>query len=201
MARSGTSSCSSAPARARTRSARRTCSHADNYDFLPILADDGHWLIFRRKNRLTPDYRTIKKEVWGPAEPKLKFGRRCAVLDTFEEIRDATAAGAAAGLAHGAGRRADRPAGRSSKRRSRRSTSSPKRSCTRSTPARSACPTSRRRHEPPIDCLRLAFVAFNAPHFADFVVEQPTPIVEDGQERLPGVSLRQPDQPAGEECA
>ena len=29
----------------------------DNYDFLPILADDGNWLIFRRKNRVTAEYR------------------------------------------------------------------------------------------------------------------------------------------------
>ena len=37
--------------------------------------------------------------------------------------------------------------------------------------------------DPPLDCLRLAFVAFNAPHFADFVVEQSTALVEDGQEK------------------
>ena len=34
--------------------------------------------------------------------------------------------------------------------------------------------------ESEIDCLSLAFVAFNAPGFADFVVEQPTPVLEDG---------------------
>jgi hypothetical protein len=37
--------------------------------------------------------------------------------------------------------------------------------------------------ESPIDSLRLAFVAFNAPHFADFVIEQPTAVLEDGEER------------------
>jgi hypothetical protein len=35
---------------------------------------------------------------------------------------------------------------------------------------------------PAIDCLRLAFVAFNAPHFADFVIEQPTPVIENEKE-------------------
>jgi hypothetical protein len=39
------------------------------------------------------------------------------------------------------------------------------------------------RRERPIDCLSLAFIAFNAPHFADFVIEQPTPVVDDGQEK------------------
>jgi hypothetical protein len=28
----------------------------------------------------------------------------------------------------------------------------------------------------------LAFVALNLPHFADFVIEQPTAVVEDGEE-------------------
>ena len=37
-------------------------------------------------------------------------------------------------------------------------------------------------YQPQIDCLRLAFIAFNAPDFADFVVEQPTPVVEEGKE-------------------
>ena len=44
-------------------------------------------------------------------------------------------------------------------------------------------PDLSQRDEPRVDCLKLAFVAFNAPHFADFVVEQPTPVIEDEQER------------------
>jgi hypothetical protein len=35
----------------------------------------------------------------------------------------------------------------------------------------------------PIDSLSLAFIAFNVPEFADFVIEQPTPVVEDGVEK------------------
>lgn len=46
-----------------------------------------------------------------------------------------------------------------------------------------AFPDLSKRYEPRIDCLKLAFVAFNAPHFADFVVEQPTPVVEDEVEK------------------
>lgn len=45
-----------------------------------------------------------------------------------------------------------------------------------------ALPDLDKRYDPPIDALRLAFVAFNAPDFADFVVEQPTPVIEEGQE-------------------
>ena len=39
-----------------------------------------------------------------------------------------------------------------------------------------------RRAVPMIDCLQLAFVAFNGPHFADFVIEQPTAVTEGGKD-------------------
>ena len=40
-----------------------------------------------------------------------------------------------------------------------------------------------------IETFSLAFVAFNAPHFADFVIEKPTPIIKDGVEDCSSVSL------------
>jgi hypothetical protein len=66
---------------------------ADNYDFLPILGD-GHWLIFRRTARLNPLYRQIRtaEEIWGLPVLKLREARRLSVLDSWEKIRDATAA-------------------------------------------------------------------------------------------------------------
>jgi hypothetical protein len=33
-----------------------------------------------------------------------------------------------------------------------------------------------------VDRLSLAFIAFNASHFADFVIEAPTPLLRDGTE-------------------
>ena len=39
------------------------------------------------------------------------------------------------------------------------------------------------RYDDPIDSLSLAFVAFNAPDFADFVIEQPTTVIENGVEQ------------------
>lgn len=38
------------------------------------------------------------------------------------------------------------------------------------------------RHERSAEALSLAYVAFNAPHFADFVIEAPTPIEREGRE-------------------
>ena len=43
-------------------------------------------------------------------------------------------------------------------------------------------PDLSKRYERKIEALSLAYVAFNVPHFADFIIEQPTPIVEDGKE-------------------
>jgi hypothetical protein len=154
----------------------------DNYDFLPILADDGNWLIFRRKNRITPEYRSIKKEVWGPANSKLKFGRTVRVLESFEAIRDATAAGSplvARTII------SDEPSGLRGIIEAPVKTINiqPDRKLYQVDTGPIALPDLTRRYEPRVDCLRLAFVAFNAPHFADFVIEQPTPIMEDGQEK------------------
>ena len=42
-------------------------------------------------------------------------------------------------------------------------------------------PDLSRRYERKIEALRLAFVAFNAPGFSDFVIEQPTEIKENGK--------------------
>ena len=45
-----------------------------------------------------------------------------------------------------------------------------------------AFPDLTKRFEPPVDSVRLAFAVFNAPHFCDFVIEQPTPVLRDEQE-------------------
>ena len=43
-------------------------------------------------------------------------------------------------------------------------------------------PDLSKRYERQIEGFSLAYVAFNAPHFADFVIEKPTSIIEDGIE-------------------
>lgn len=155
--------------------------YADNYDFLPILADDGHWLVFRRKNRITEDYRSIKKEIWGPADLKLKFGSQVRLLDSFEAIQQATASGTPLVSRTEI---ADEQSGL------RAIIEAPVKTINIQPEKRQyqidtgpvALPDLSRRYEPRVDCLRLAFVAFNAPHFADFVIEQPTPVMEEDRE-------------------
>lgn len=154
---------------------------ADNYDFTPLLGDDEQWLIFRRKNRITPEYRQVKSEVWGPSVRKLRLAKNTRVLTNFAEIRDATAdahplVSRTELLDPATGLRAiiEAPV--------KTINIQPEKQQYQIDSGPVALPDLSRRYETRLDCLRLAFVAFNAPHFADFVVEQPDSVMENGQE-------------------
>lgn len=154
----------------------------DNYDFIPIYGGDD-MLILRRHADARDGYRQLRKvvEVWGEPDMRLQYGKTVTELNTFEEIRDATASAtplvAQTELANEeTGLR-----------------------CVLEYPIKTmnvsadleawqvdtgpiALPDLTRRYEPAVDSVRLAFAAFNAPHFCDFVIEQPTPVVRDEQE-------------------
>lgn len=152
----------------------------DNYDFLPILGD-GHWLIFRRHARLNPDrYRETVHvpNAWGEPRLLIPEASDVRILETWEQIRDVTAQG--------------------SPLVSQTELVSPDTSlkavieCPVKTMNISlekqmyqvdtgpiAFPDLSRKTDPLINCLQLAFVAFNQPDFADFVIEQPTPVIEN----------------------
>ena len=151
----------------------------DNYDFLPILGG-GHWLIFRRHVGVRETYRTLTspEKLWGEPIMKLREAKEVTVLDTWEAIRDDTAdaipivtqteiANPETGL--------------------RAIIECPVKTMNISLEDRLyqvdtgpvAYPDLAKTCESEIDCLSLAFIALNAPGFADFVVEQPTPIIAD----------------------
>jgi hypothetical protein len=122
------------------------------------------------------------EEVWGPANVKLREARNVAVLDTWPKIRDATAAATpivSRTELHddqtGLGAVIECPV--------KTMNISLEKEMYQVDTGPVAFPDLSRRYDPLIDSLRLAFVAFNAPHFADFVVEQPTTIIEGGDER------------------
>jgi hypothetical protein len=163
--------------------AKRDLFPKDNYDFLPILGE-GLWLIFRRPARLSETYRQVRKveEVWGVPRMKLQAADEVTLLDTWEKIRDATAAGVPLVTQT---ELADEKTGL------RAVIECPTKTMNISLDKKMyqvdtgpiAYPDLAKPYKPQINCLSLAFVAFNAPHFADFVVEQPTPVIEKGQER------------------
>ncbi len=156
---------------------------ADNYDFLPILGD-GSWLVFRRPARISPRYRTVCKteELWGEPKMMLHGATNVTELDSFKKIRDATAAGL--------------PIVTQTEIRDDQTGMRAVIECPTKTMNVSldkgmyqvdtgpiAFPDLTKRFDPQIDCLSLAFIAFNAPHFADFVIEQPTPVMEVEEEK------------------
>ena len=157
--------------------------YGDNYDFLPILGE-GHWLVFRRTARLNPKYREIKavEGMWGPPDLKLREAKKVTVLDSFEKIRDFSAA--AVPIVSRTELSDEQTGLRAIIEAPVKTLNiSIDRSMYQVDTGPIGYPDLSQRFEPRIDCLKLAFVAFNAPHFADFVVEQPTAVVEDEQEK------------------
>lgn len=154
----------------------------DNYDFLPIIGG-GQVLIFRRTMRLSPRYRDVRPQVdvWGQPEFHLRAAETVTVLDTWEQIHAATKAALPL---------VSQTEIASAKLGLRAVIECPVKTMNLSVPRKLyqvdtgpiAYPRLDQRYEPQIDCLQLAFVAFNAPHFADFIVEQPTPVVDGATE-------------------
>ncbi len=152
---------------------------ADNYDFLPIFGRD-HALIFRRKAFLNENYREYRNfaDLWGgvrhslvEAEVELLADPAAALRATYgnapliaqTEIRDDTS-----------GRRAiiEYPVKTMNTIRAT--------DTFQVDTGPLAYPDLSRGWERRIESLSLAFVAFNTPHFADFVIEVPTTI-DDGE--------------------
>ena len=155
---------------------------ADNYDFLPILGD-GEWLIFRRPCRISEGYRRASKTeaVWGDPIFKLRKLKGEMILADFETIRDTTAEAVpivAQTELHNAetGLRAviEYPV--------KTMNISLDKQLYQVDTGPVAYPDLSQRFKQPIEALSLAFVAFNAPDFADFVIEQPVKISEDAAE-------------------
>jgi hypothetical protein len=154
----------------------------DNYDFIPVFGpEDG--IIFRRKAYLNSAYREWKvaKEMWEGQEYKLRHPRSRRLLTTQDEIHEATKAG------HPLVAQTEIVSKETGLR------------ATIEFPVKTinirdeeptyqvdtgpvAFPDLSKRYARSAECLSLAFVAFNAPGFADFIIEGETPIVDGGKE-------------------
>lgn len=156
--------------------------HKDNYDFLPIFGPvDG--VIFRRKAGLNPNYRQIRKaaEMWEGQVYKLVRPRAVRLLRSNREIREATDSG----VPIVAQTEISDP-----RTRLRAILEFPvktmnihdKRDLYQVDSGPVAFADLSRRYATPAESLSLAYVAFNAPASADFVIEAPTPVTEGGRE-------------------
>lgn len=156
--------------------------YKDNYDFTPIFGKDKV-LIFRRHFDERPGYRKVQlmSDTWG-ADPiiKLPQPKSITLLDTFEKIKEATLEGVPIVTQTEI---TDEKTGLSAMIecpcKTMNINSETKMYQTDTGPV--VLPDISKIYDEPMDALRLAFIAFNVPHFADFVVEAPVPITENGK--------------------
>jgi len=154
----------------------------DNFDFIPLFGpEDG--VKFRRKAYLNQNYRDSRKadDMWKGQVYRLRQPRACYPLSANASIRKATHEGlpivAQTEISNKqTGLRAiiEFPI----KTMNIHDTRDLYQVDTGPVPF----PDLGKRYPKFVDCISLAFVAFNAPHFADFVIEDVTPILQDGRE-------------------
>lgn len=165
--------------------AEKDLFHADNYDFLPIFGgtDGEDVLVFRRLAYLSDRYRTVARseKYWGPPTLKLREGKNVRVLANWEELAAATADAIPI---------VSQTEIANPETKLRAIIECPIKTMNIRPGDRKyqvdtgpiAYPDLSRRAEPMIELFSLAFIAFNAPDFADFVVEQPTAVMEGEEE-------------------
>ncbi len=154
----------------------------DNYDFTPIFGPE-FGIIFRRKAYLSPNYREVRRAatMWDGQTHRLHEAAGVQALSSNASIRKATHEG--------------RPLvaqteifDRTNRLRAileypvKTMNIHDEKDLYQVDTGPVALPDLSRRNARLVDSISLAFVAFNAPHFADFVVEDVTPIVMGGKE-------------------
>jgi hypothetical protein len=158
--------------------------YKDNYDFLPVFGD-GKVLIFRRFiQKLGEGYRSINnmEDIWGKNPIiYLPLPKEITVLDTWEKIRDATAAGIPI---------VTQTEFEDTNTGLRAIIECPCKTMNISLIKQKyqvdtgpvAFPDLSKKYENQIDCINLAFLAFNTSNFTDFVLEVPTPLLNEQNE-------------------
>ena len=156
--------------------ADRDLFYEDNYDFLPIFGPK-HGIIFRRKGWLNPNYKTCldARDMWGGQEYHI------VEADSFEELPTDEAVIAATHQFRPIVAQTEVSNGGT---RLRAIMEYPVKTLNTNRQGELyqvdtgpvVFPDLSRRHRRHVDGMSLAFVAFNRSHFADFVVEAPTPI-------------------------
>jgi len=149
--------------------AERDLFYEDNYDFLPIFGPE-YGLVFRRKAWLNPNYRDcqkVKTYHLVEAAPVEELCDMEAILAATYAFKPVVAQTEIANAETGLRAIIEYPV--------KTLNTSRERKIYQVDTGPVAWPDLSRRAERLVDTLSLAFVAFNAPHFADFVIEEPTP--------------------------
>jgi len=161
--------------------AERDLFYEDNYDFLPVFGPE-HGVIFRRHAAVTDDYRSCLRaeQMWEGQVCHLVERPDARLLDSNAAVREAAGRWepivARTEIWHEeTGLRAiiEFPV--------KTLNVCHERDLYQVDSGPVVLPDLTRRHEPPTEGFSLAFVAFNRPDFADFVIEAPVPIGPDGR--------------------
>jgi hypothetical protein len=156
--------------------AERDLFYADNYDFLPVFGPE-YSLIYRRKAWLNPNYRSCPRssELWAGQVYHLVEPAAVEELPTPEDVLRATyamrpivAQTEYANAETGLRAIIEYPVKTLNTNRQR--------NVYQVDTGPILFADLARRPERLVDCVALAFVAFNVPHFADVVVEVPTAV-------------------------
>lgn len=174
--------CQGASCKSEHTFAEKDLFHEDNYDFLPVFSD-RYCVVFRRNAYLNENYRTVRavREMWGEPTFRLVKPATVRVLETTADVREATHAGSPivsrTEIANkDTGMRAviECPI--------KTMNINDESDLYQVDTGPVVFPDLTRTREPGPHAISLAFIAFNAPHFADFVIERPTPVLRDGEE-------------------
>ncbi len=153
----------------------------DNYDFLPIFGPN-FGIIFRRKVWLNTNYKSCleSKDMWGGQNYHLVEAESFRELLTNEAIIEATHAFFPI-IAQTEIWNADTGLRATIEYPVKTLNTNSQRNIYQVDTGPIAFPDLSRRYEQYIEGISLAFVAFNAACFADFIIESPTPVYRNGR--------------------
>ena len=156
--------------------AKQNLFYKDNYDFLPIFGPT-HGVIFRRKASLNPNYRQVReaKDMWDSPKLQLAPAKKVELLPTTAAIRKATHAGFPL-VAQTEFSNTETALRAIIEFPVKTMNVHDEKDLYQVDTGPVAFPDLALRHANHAESLSLAFVAFNAPGFADFVIEDETPV-------------------------
>ena len=159
--------------------ARENLLHEDNYDFLPIFGPEWS-VVYRRHADLRDSYREIRRsqEWWNGQQYRLIVGREVEELTSAAAVREATyAAVPIVAQTHVQNEQTGLQAILEYPVKTMNTNRASDLYQVDTGPV--AFPDLSQRRARHVEALSLAFVVFNAPHFADFVLEAPTRVGDE----------------------